>query len=337
MKYFGMFSTSDIARVLVKISVFGKLQEPDFEKAKNDPLLMHMHQSAATLGPDSDIISAYLVLLHNNVDVLPVVDKHNTLLGVVLASDLRKKMAETLSENGKMPVRQITIASRKIVVHSNRMEQMLSSKGIPPSDAQGPAAKKPGLLSGLFRPKAPAAVPPAAPSKEPVATKKAIAEAKKELMAAKKEAEAKKQEEIAAKNEAAKKHESQQAAANQVQVATKPGFLHGLFGAKKPNAAPSDGSKAAPAPKQAAALPQSRKGQKPSAPSEPDEDLGNGTALDMVLHYVQVKGVATAEEVAARFKIPEPEIEEFAISLEKHGLLKVEFNFMGKMTLKKVE
>jgi CBS domain-containing protein len=249
MKYFGMFSTSDIARVLVKISVFGKLQAPDFEKAKNDPLLMHMHQFTATLGPDSDIISAYLVLLHKNVDVIPVVDKRNTLVGVVLASDLREKMAQMLSEKGKVPSRQIIAPSNNSAPPKSNAPQMTAAP-----------------LNGAEPPKGNA----------------------------------------------------------------KPGGWLGMFHSNK------SAIKGAP------------QGAKPAVPASPpskaqlpvvlDEKLGNGsTALDMVLHYVQVKGAATAEEVAARFKIPEAEIEEFAISLEKHGLLKVEFNFMGKMTLKKME
>jgi predicted transcriptional regulator len=181
-KYIGMFSTSDIARVLVKISVFGKLQTPDLKHARNDPLLMHMHHFTATLVPDSDIISAYLVLLHNNVDMIPVVGKNQSLVGVVMASDLRKKMVQMLSEGGEVPVRK---APEKVDIDTLLTE-------------------------------------------------------------------------------------------------------------------------------------------------------GN-TALDMVLHYVQKKGVVTAEEVSAKFKIPAGEIEEYALCLEKHGLLKTEYNFLGKLTLKKAE
>jgi CBS domain-containing protein len=182
-KYIGMFSTSDLARVLVRESVFGKGKVADFSKAKGDPIIKHMHHFSATIGPDADIISAYLVLLHKNVDVIPVVGKNKMLVGVALASDLREEMAKMLSEDGTVPKRQ-------------------------------PLQKS------------------------------------------------------------------------------------------------EDGD------------------YKPAS--------GN-TALDMVLHYVQAKGTVTAEEVSAKFKIPVNEIEEFALSLDKHGLVKAEYGFLGKMTLKRVE
>ena len=179
-KYVGMFSASDAARVLVKIGVFGP-HKADFSKARKDPVLRHMHPLSPTLGMDADIMSAYLVLLHRNVDVIPVVGKNRALLGVVLSSDLRKQMAQMLSDEDKAP----------------------------------------------------------------------------------------------------------------------------------PRAA---------------------------APSDSDVKLGSGdTVLDLILHFVQKKGVTTAEEVSAKFKIPVNEIEEYAMSLDKHGLLKAEYNFLGKMKLKKLE
>lgn len=183
-KYLGMFSASDIARVLVKESVFGKPTAANFKARREDPLFKHMHHFSATLTPDSDIISAYLVLLHKNVDIIPVVNKNRTLAGVVRASDIRKKMSEMLSEGGKVPSRA-------------------------------------------------------------------------------------------------------QSAADNAQLSL--------------------------------------------------ETAAGNTSLDLVLQFVQKKGATTAKEVSDKFKIPENEIEEYALCLEKHGLLKIEYDFFGKMKLRKAE
>ncbi len=59
------------------------------------------------------------------------------------------------------------------------------------------------------------------------------------------------------------------------------------------------------------------------------------TAIDSILFYVQSKGAVEALALAREFKIPVEEVEEYAESLEKHGLLKIEYNLFGKMTLRK--
>lgn len=182
-RFIGMFSTSDIARVLVKESVFGKPAEADFRLKRNDPLFKHIRHFSATLSPESDVISAYLVLLHKNVDVIPVLGKNKSVAGVVLASDLRKKMAQMLSEGGKIPLREL-------------------------------------------------------------------------------------------------------------------------------------------------------------ADDEPEKLAAEGkgrTSLDIIFHFVQKKGAATAEEVSEKFGFPVHELEEYALCLEKHGLLRVEYDFFGKMKLKRME
>jgi CBS domain-containing protein len=183
-RYISMFSTSDIARVLVKESVFGKPEQADFRLKRNDPLFKHIRHFTATLSPESDIISACLVLLHKNVDVIPVLGKNKSVAGVVLASDLRKTMAQMLSEGGKVPTR-----------------------GIPEGD-------EPDKLSS--------------------------------------------------------------------------------------------------------------------------EGKGN-TTLDIILHYVQRNGSAKAEEVSKKFGLPMHELEDYALCLEKHGLLRVEYDIFGKMKLHKLE
>jgi CBS domain-containing protein len=183
-KYIGMFSSSDLARVLVKESMFGKASEADFTRTKNEPLFKHMHHFSATLKPDSDVISAYLILLHKNVDIIPVVGKNSVLVGVVRTSDLQKKMSEMLSAGGKPP---------------------------------------------------------------------------------------------------------------------------------------------------------SRKAEAAEADDRIPEAQAGNTSLDLILKYVQKKGATTAEEVSSKFGLPLNEIEEYVLCLEKHDLLKVEYDFFGKMKLKKVE
>jgi CBS domain-containing protein len=201
-RFIGMFSTSDIARVLVKQSMFGKAAYADFSKTKDDPLCRHIHSASATLRLDSDMTSAFLALLHKNVGAIPVVER-GSLVGVVLASDLRKQMAKMMSAKGKVPQR----------------------KG-----AQRQPEKKGFSLFGRAR--------------QPV-------------------------------------HDSAASIAEQE--------LH-----------------------------------------------GGKTSIDLILQYVQAKGAATTKQVAAVFRLTEPEIEEYAIALEKHGLLKVEYDMLGKMKLRKV-
>ncbi|HQT44354.1 MAG TPA: hypothetical protein PLO51_00085, partial [Candidatus Micrarchaeota archaeon] len=61
------------------------------------------------------------------------------------------------------------------------------------------------------------------------------------------------------------------------------------------------------------------------------------TAIDSILQFVQKNGSAKAIELAREFKIPVEEVEEYAESLEKHGLLKIEYSLFGQMTLKKIQ
>ncbi|MCX8175141.1 MAG: CBS domain-containing protein [Candidatus Micrarchaeota archaeon] len=61
------------------------------------------------------------------------------------------------------------------------------------------------------------------------------------------------------------------------------------------------------------------------------------TPIDQLLHYIQARGSATAEEVAKQFRLPLEEVEEYALSLEKHGLLRLEYSILGKMKIMKKE
>ncbi|VVC00888.1 Inosine-5'-monophosphate dehydrogenase [uncultured archaeon] len=66
---------------------------------------------------------------------------------------------------------------------------------------------------------------------------------------------------------------------------------------------------------------------------QPAETVRGGTELDRILAYVEKKGSVSADDLARAFKLPVAEVEEYAASLEKHGLLKIDFNLIGKMKL----
>ncbi len=70
---------------------------------------------------------------------------------------------------------------------------------------------------------------------------------------------------------------------------------------------------------------------------KPDEAGASPTAIDSILQFVQKNGSAKAIALAREFKIPVEEVEEYAESLEKHGLLKIEYSLLGEMTLKKIQ
>jgi CBS domain-containing protein len=178
-KFLGMFLTSDLAAVFVKKGIFG-VTRADTQKVREDVVSKHIRSTKTWLHPDTDMLSAFLLLVHRNVDVIPVLDKGRKVMGVVRVSDIRKEMSKMLSEGGKLPVR------------------------------------TPDKLQEL-------------------------------------------------------------------------------------------------------------------------EMLGGKTAIDHIVHYVQKKGSATAEEVAKSCNLTIQEVEEYANSLEKNGLLKLEYNLFGKMKLHKPE
>ena len=60
------------------------------------------------------------------------------------------------------------------------------------------------------------------------------------------------------------------------------------------------------------------------------------TTIDKVFYFVQNKGVATADEVAKNCNLSVPEVESYANSLEKHGLVKIEYNLFGKLKIYKI-
>lgn len=178
-KFIGMLLTSDLAAVFIRRGIFSVTQV-DTKTVRDDVVSKHIRSTKTYLHPEADILSAILLLVHRNVDVIPVLDKGRKVMGVVHASDVRKEMAKMLSEGGRLPVR--------------------------------------------------------------------TAEKAQEM-----------------------------------------------------------------------------------------DQLGGKTAIDQIVHFVQKRGSATAEEVAKSCNLTIQEVEEYSNSLEKNGLLKLEYNIFGKMKLHRPE
>jgi CBS domain-containing protein len=81
----------------------------------------------------------------------------------------------------------------------------------------------------------------------------------------------------------------------------------------------------------------SAKGAKDEQDKKVKEEIGGETAVDDIVRYVQKRGVATSEEVARACKLTQDEVEEYATSLERDGLLKIEYTIFGVMKLCKPE
>ncbi len=103
-KFIGMFLTSDLAAVFVKRGLVG-VSRADTDKVRTDVVSKHIRSTKTWLHPDADIFSMLLLLVHRNVDVIPVLDKEKKVIGIVRVSDIRKEMSKMLSEGGKLPVR----------------------------------------------------------------------------------------------------------------------------------------------------------------------------------------------------------------------------------------
>ncbi|MEM2138248.1 MAG: CBS domain-containing protein [Candidatus Anstonellaceae archaeon] len=177
-KFIGMFLTSDLCAALVKTSIFGKPKAEDAVKVQNQIVGKHIGSRRTYLAPEADILSAFLLLVHRNVDIIPVIDKERKILGIVKAEDVRKEILKMLSSGGKIPVRT-----------PEKLQQM--------------------------------------------------------------------------------------------------------------------------------------------------DALGGKTAIDLIVHYVEEKGVASAKEVAKHCNLTVDEVEEYAASLEKNRLLKLEYDILGKMKLRR--
>lgn len=104
-KYVGMIGVPDIAAALVKRSVFGKPTEADLKKVRNEKISAHIKPGKPHLPEDADILSAFMLLMHRNAEVIPVLGRDGRVLGAVRVKDLRREMAKMLAEKGKVPSR----------------------------------------------------------------------------------------------------------------------------------------------------------------------------------------------------------------------------------------
>jgi len=104
-KFIGMFLTSDLAAALVKTSIFGSPSQADALRVQKEPVGRHIGSRRTYLHPGADILSACLLLVHRNVDTIPVIDMEKKVLGVVHASDVRREMLKMMSAGGKIPIR----------------------------------------------------------------------------------------------------------------------------------------------------------------------------------------------------------------------------------------
>ena len=104
-KFIGIFLTSDLAAALVKKGIFSSPSSADARRVRSEPVSKHIKNTRAWLHPATDLLSAFMFLTHYNAGAIPVVDRKNRVVGVVLASDLRDEMAKMLSAGGELPSR----------------------------------------------------------------------------------------------------------------------------------------------------------------------------------------------------------------------------------------
>ena len=92
-KFRGMLCTSDIAAALVRHDILNtKPRQADAPKAGGEAVMKHIKSTRAYLAPEADILSAFLLLVHHNIETLPVLNKTGRVIGVVSGSDLRQEM-----------------------------------------------------------------------------------------------------------------------------------------------------------------------------------------------------------------------------------------------------
>jgi len=109
-KFRGMLCTSDLAAALVRHTMLSIKPVPaDAQKVGGEAVIKHIKSTRAWLAPEADIISAFLLLVHHNIETLPVLNKSGRVLGVVRGEDLRKEMrrmfASSNDKGKKLPVR----------------------------------------------------------------------------------------------------------------------------------------------------------------------------------------------------------------------------------------
>jgi predicted transcriptional regulator len=97
-KFRGMLCTSDLAAALVRHDILNtKPVQADAPKAGGEAVIKHIKSTRAWLAPEADILSAFLLLVHHNIETLPVLNKAGRVIGVVKGEDLRKEMLRMLA------------------------------------------------------------------------------------------------------------------------------------------------------------------------------------------------------------------------------------------------
>jgi predicted transcriptional regulator len=97
-KFRGMLCTSDLAAALVRHEILSmNLFQADAPKAGGEAVIKHIKSTRAWLAPEADILSAFLLLVHHNIETLPVLNKNGRVIGVVRGADLRREMVRMLA------------------------------------------------------------------------------------------------------------------------------------------------------------------------------------------------------------------------------------------------
>jgi len=79
-----------------------------------------------------------------------------------------------------------------------------------------------------------------------------------------------------------------------------------------------------------------KEGKAKKAPARKKESAIRGTtAIDQLVHFVQQRGAVGASEAAKRCNLTVEEVEAYALSLEKNGLIKIDYDLLGNMKLQK--
>jgi predicted transcriptional regulator len=103
-KFAGMFRLSDLAAAVVRTSLFKKPELRKAHEIQNQTVGRYARARGVWLKPDSDIISLFIYLKRQNAEMVPVVDQQMRLVGVVYASDARKRISRMLLDGSKAPI-----------------------------------------------------------------------------------------------------------------------------------------------------------------------------------------------------------------------------------------
>ena len=114
-KFRGMLCTSDLAAALVRHDLLNsKPLQADAPKAGGEAVIKHIRSTRAWLAPEADVLSAFLLLVHHNIETLPVLNKSGRVLGVVRGEDLRREMLAMFASSSKKQEKAKKVAVRSV-------------------------------------------------------------------------------------------------------------------------------------------------------------------------------------------------------------------------------